>query len=112
MLRICLESLRVRLENFWRVELRIERNRQQMPIRRPVCHPQQFLLHFLKIARHLRTKIRQRTTRENKGNSYRVTFELPRAHCLPKLVRKMIFRQCIANLERLNIAAEMEHTRL
>ena len=81
-----------------------------MPIRGSVGNFEQFLLNMLKIARHLRAEIRQRTARENKRNSDGVAFELAGADCLAELVGKMIFRQGIADLQRLYVPAEMKHT--
>src|SRR4051812_19274841 len=77
-----------------------------MPIGRCVRHCNEFLLSFTKVVRHQWAKIRQRAAGEDEGNCQGLTFELARADSLPEFVREMIFRQWVANLQRIDIPHE------
>src|ERR1051326_4240596 len=103
MLWLRAKALRVGFEDGRSVEIRIERNGKQVPVRKRRLR-QEFLLDLGKIAGHPRAEIRQGTAGEDKGHSDGLAFELAGAHGLAQFIGKMIFGQRVADFQRLHIA--------
>ena len=75
-----------------------------MPVRRRIGQREQLLLRLAETVCEEWTKIRQRAACEQKLNYQRTTLKIFRAERFPELVCKLIFRQQITFIQRLDIA--------
>src|SRR3954451_25238803 len=102
MTSVSAKALRIRLQHGWFIELGIKRDREQVPIRGSLYVIEQQFLCVTEVARHFRTKVRQRTTCKDESNRQRLPLELCGRNGLAEFIRKMILRECVAHLQGLH----------